>query len=140
MDYANKSRRVPWGRILLLGCVAAGGLYWAFFRTDVVEDPKPPIALIAGWDDLGACSNMASLDGTRELKFSENQSAEMWDHSSLKEGESDIAQGVWSYDAAPSRGRTESRLQGAALPINAEGRRNDAVPQAAAGWQRHAQP
>jgi len=42
--------------------------------------------------------------------------------------------------AAPSRGRTESRLQGAALPINAEGRRNDAVPQAAAGWQRHAQP
>jgi hypothetical protein len=30
--------------------------------------------------------------------------------------------------AAPSRGRTESRLQGAALPINAEGRRNDAVP------------
>jgi hypothetical protein len=35
------------GRILLLGCVAAGGLYWAFFQTDVVEDPKPPIALCA---------------------------------------------------------------------------------------------
>ena len=35
MDYANKSGRVPWGRILLLGCVAAGGPYWAFFRTDV---------------------------------------------------------------------------------------------------------
>ena len=76
---------------MLLGCVAAGGLYWAFFRTDVVEDPKPPIALIA---ELGACSNMASLDGARELKFFENQNAEMWDHSSLKEGESDIAQGV----------------------------------------------
>jgi hypothetical protein len=30
--------------------------------------------------------------------------------------------------AAPLRGRTEWRLQGAALPINAEGRRNDAVP------------
>src|SRR5205807_3404325 len=42
--------------------------------------------------------------------------------------------------ADPSRGRSESRLQGAALPINAEGRRNDAVPQPAAGWQRHAQP
>jgi GAF domain-containing protein len=70
----------------------------AFFRTDVVEDPKPPIALIAGWDELGACSNMASLDGARELKFFENQNAEMWDHSSLKDGESDIAQGVWSYD------------------------------------------
>jgi uncharacterized membrane protein YkgB len=42
--------------------------------------------------------------------------------------------------AAPSRGRTESRLQGAVLPINAEGGRNDAVPQAAAGWQRRAQP
>src|SRR5712671_7532866 len=41
--------------------------------------------------------------------------------------------------AAPPRARTESRLQSAALPINAEGRRNDAVPQAAAGWQRHAQ-
>ena len=27
----------------------------------------------------------------------------MWDHSSLKEGESDIAQGVWSYDAATKR-------------------------------------
>jgi hypothetical protein len=63
-------------------------------RTDVVEDPKPPIALIAGWDDLGTCSKMASLDGARELKFFENQNAEMWDHSSLKEGESDIAQGV----------------------------------------------
>jgi hypothetical protein len=37
---------------------------------------------------------------TRELKFFENQNAEMWDHSSLKEGESDIAKGVWSYDAA----------------------------------------
>ena len=82
------------GRILLLGCVAAGGLYGAFFRTDVVEDPKLPIALIAGWDDLGTCSNMASLDGARELKFFENQNAEMWDHSSLKEGEGDIAQGV----------------------------------------------
>jgi hypothetical protein len=65
MDHADKSGRVPWGRILLLGCVAAGGLYWAFFRTDVVEDTKPPIALIAG--------------------------------------ESDIAQGVWSYDAATKR-------------------------------------
>jgi hypothetical protein len=103
MDHADKSGRVPWGRILLLGCVAAGGLYWAFFRTDVVEDPKPPIALIAGWDELGACSNMASLDGARELKFFENQNAEMWDHSSLKEGESDIAHGVWSYDAATKR-------------------------------------
>ena len=103
MDHADKSGRVPWGRILLLGCVAAGGLYWAFFRTHVAEDPKPPIALIAGWDDLGACSNMASLDGARELKFFENQNAEMWDHSSLKEGESDIAQGVWSYDAATKR-------------------------------------
>jgi hypothetical protein len=41
---------------------------------------------------------MASLDSTREIKFSENQNAEMWDHSSLKEGESDIAQGVWSHD------------------------------------------
>ena len=38
MDHADKSGRVPWGRILLLGCVAAGGLYWALFRTDVVED------------------------------------------------------------------------------------------------------
>ena len=56
--------------------------------------PKPPIALIAGWGDLGTCSNMASLDGARELKFFEDQNAEMWDHSSLKEGESDIAQGV----------------------------------------------
>jgi hypothetical protein len=37
---------------------------------------------------------MASLDGARELKFFEDQNAEMWDHSSLKEGESDIAQGV----------------------------------------------
>src|ERR1700730_4165058 len=35
MDHADKSGRVPWGRILLLGCVAAGGLYWALFRTDV---------------------------------------------------------------------------------------------------------
>jgi hypothetical protein len=43
---------------------------------------------------------MASLDGARELKFFENQNAEMWDHSSLKEGESDMVQGVWSYDAA----------------------------------------
>jgi hypothetical protein len=103
MDHADKSGRAPWGRILLLGCVAAGGLYWALFRTDVVEDTKPPIALIAGWDELGACSNMASLDGARELKFFENQNAEMWDHSSLKEGESDIAQGVWSYDAATKR-------------------------------------
>ena len=40
MDHADNSGRVPWGRILLLGCVAAGGLYWAFFRTDVVEDPS----------------------------------------------------------------------------------------------------
>ena len=94
MDHADNSGRVPWGRILLLGCVAAGGLYWAFFRTDVVEDHKLPIALIAGWDDLATCSNMASLDGARELKFFENQNAEMWDYSSLKEGESDIAQGV----------------------------------------------
>jgi hypothetical protein len=75
----------------------------AFFRTDVVEDPKPPVALIAGWDELGACSNMASLDDARELRFFENQNAEIWDHSSLKEGESDIAQGVWSYDAATKR-------------------------------------
>jgi hypothetical protein len=44
MDHADKSGRVPWGRILLLGCVAAGGLYWALFRTDVVEDPKPLIS------------------------------------------------------------------------------------------------
>jgi hypothetical protein len=78
MDHADKSGRVPWGRILLLGCVAAGGLYWALFRTDVVEAPKPPIALIAGWDELAVCSNMASLDGARELKFFENQNAEMW--------------------------------------------------------------
>ena len=103
MDHADKSGRVPWGRILPLGCVAAGGLYWAFFRTDVVEDTKPPIALVAGWEELGACSNMASLDGARELKFLENQNAEMWDHSSLKEGESDIAQGAWNYDAATKR-------------------------------------
>src|ERR1700732_2493794 len=54
-------------------------------------------------DRGGAGSNMASLDGARELKFFENQNAEMWDHSSLKEGESDIAQGVWSYDAATKR-------------------------------------
>src|SRR5258708_35152368 len=33
---------------------------------------------------------------------------------------------TWVF-AAPSPGRTESRLQGAALPINAEGRRNDAA-------------
>jgi hypothetical protein len=52
---------------------------------------------------LAACSNMAPLDGARELKFFENQNAEMWDHSSLKEGESDITQGVWSYDAATKR-------------------------------------
>ncbi|MFZ2144309.1 MAG: hypothetical protein WAV78_46555 [Xanthobacteraceae bacterium] len=44
MDHADKSGRVPWGRILLLGCVAAGGLYWALFRTDVVDDTKPPIS------------------------------------------------------------------------------------------------
>ena len=88
---------------MLLGCVAAGGLYWALFRTDVVEDTKPPIALIAGWDELGACPNMVSLDGTREIKFSENQNAEVWDHSSSKEGASDIAQGAWSYDAASKR-------------------------------------
>jgi hypothetical protein len=52
MDHADKSGRVPWGRILLLGCVAAGGLYWALFRTDVVDDTKPLIALIAGWDGI----------------------------------------------------------------------------------------
>jgi hypothetical protein len=42
--------------------------------------------------------------------------------------------------AAPEvmAGRAEARLQGGALPVNAEGRRNDAVPQAAAGWQRDA--
>jgi hypothetical protein len=75
MDHADRSGRVPLGRVLRLGCAAAGGLYWAFFRTDVVEDPKLSIALIAGWDDLGTCSNIASLDGARELKFFENHIA-----------------------------------------------------------------
>ena len=53
MDHADKSGRVPWGRILLLGCVAAGGLYWALFRTDVVEDTKPPISDLNGVSQQG---------------------------------------------------------------------------------------
>src|ERR1700680_2577993 len=43
MDHADKSGRGPWGRILLLGCVAAGGLYWGFFRTQWGGAPKRPL-------------------------------------------------------------------------------------------------
>ena len=104
MEPADRSRSVPWKSILLSSCVAAGALYWMFLWPDVDEDnTKPPIALIAGWDEIGACASMASLDGTREIRLSENQNAEMWDHSSSKKGESDIAQGVWSYDATSKR-------------------------------------
>jgi hypothetical protein len=104
MEPADRSRSVPWKPILLSTCVAAGALYWMFLWPDVDKDnTKPPIALIAGWDEIGACASMASLDGTREIRLSENQNAEMWDHSSSKEGENDIAQGVWSYDATSKR-------------------------------------
>jgi hypothetical protein len=103
MEPADKSRRVPWKPILLSACIAAVALYWMFLWPDVAKDAKPPIALMAGWDELGACSTMASLDGSREIKLSENQNAEMWDHSSLKEGESDIVQGMWRYDASSKR-------------------------------------
>jgi hypothetical protein len=71
MEPADRWRSVPWKPILLSACVAAGGLYWMFLWPDVDEDnTKPPIALIAGWDEIGACASMASLDGTREIRLS----------------------------------------------------------------------
>jgi hypothetical protein len=57
----------------------------------------------AGFADLESCGDMVSLDGTKELEFSDDQRAVMYDKAKRNErGKYLKVEGTWSFDESPS--------------------------------------
>jgi hypothetical protein len=86
--------------LALIGCVALAFLYWG------PKTPKATVPAVPAWDDLLACSDTISLDGTKHLA--------LWDdHSVLLESEhrsknldgkhDDSVRGAWSFDEISKR-------------------------------------
>jgi hypothetical protein len=95
----------PWGYIMMLGCIVAGGGYW-LFRPVPVANFEPPVA---GWEALSSCSSVTSLEGDREMEFSDNQRAALWNLTTPSERKKSgiwkriAAEGKWEYDVQSKR-------------------------------------
>jgi hypothetical protein len=81
----------------MFGCIAAVVLYFLLFRSEhrpKVPAPEP----VAGWDELGSCSQTISLDGTKELFLDPQGQARIFDNAPLmKEGEPPLDRGGDGY-------------------------------------------
>jgi hypothetical protein len=77
---------------LLVGAI----VFWITFK----RTEKPPNeAPILGWSELASCSDLMSLDGTKQLTLFENHSVKFHD-----EGSSKVSKiGLWSYDEPSKR-------------------------------------
>jgi hypothetical protein len=87
--------RILWRALfaIIVLCTIAYGVFLHAKRPN--EQPAFP----AGWIDLAACSDAISLDGTRQLALSEDQTAEMTETTSQTEGKNERkTRGKWSYD------------------------------------------
>jgi hypothetical protein len=71
------------------GCGIVALLLWILF----VKEKTPTTPPIAGWDDLSACSELVSIDGSKRLSLSENHVVKVYDKTATKKTES----GTWSH-------------------------------------------
>jgi hypothetical protein len=71
------------------GCGMAALLSWILF----IKEKTPATLYPAGWDDLIACSELVSIDGSKRLSLSENHVLKVYDKAGTKKAES----GTWSY-------------------------------------------
>jgi hypothetical protein len=83
---------------VLTACGIAVGIYWMFFSgpsTDLARTTTAPA--VAGWDELGACSSVASLDGMKQLSFLPNGGANFSDDSPQKDGDATKDRSINGY-------------------------------------------
>jgi hypothetical protein len=71
------------------GCGMAALLLWILF----IKEKTPATLSPAGWDDLIACSELVSIDGSKRLSLFENHVLKVYDKTATKKTES----GTWSY-------------------------------------------
>ncbi len=96
VQWPKPPSRTRYWRLLVLAIAVAGVAYLIFRRHEelAAEQPWP-----AGWADLLNCDDMASLDGTKELKFFDDRRAVMYDKAKRNErGKYLVVDGTWSYD------------------------------------------
>jgi hypothetical protein len=96
VQWPKPPSRTRYLRLLVLAIAVAGVAYLIFRRHEelAAEQPWP-----AGWADLLDCAYMASLDGTKELEFSDDLRAVMYDKAKRNErGKYLKVDGTWSFD------------------------------------------
>ncbi len=64
-------------------------LLWILF----IKEKTPATLSPPGWDDLVACSELVSIDGSKRLSLSENHVLKVYDKTGTKKAEG----GTWSY-------------------------------------------
>jgi len=74
---------------VVVGCGIVALLLWILFVKEKTSATPPT----AGWDDLSACSELVSIDGSKRLSLFENHVLKVYDKTATKKAES----GTWSY-------------------------------------------
>jgi hypothetical protein len=102
-------RRSAWPKVLLIGVVGVAA-YLIFFR-DGAPKSTPNHTTAPGWNDLIACSETSSLDGTKSLSLGEDGTATLREEGA--DGKDRGTTGKWSFDATSKRYAviTNTRLQ-----------------------------
>ena len=77
--------------VIFLGGIGFGAYYLVTHRVPHRE-PEPPKP---GWELLARCSFLASFDGNKNLSFSEDGRAELYDNTNT---EKDDLKGEWRFD------------------------------------------
>jgi hypothetical protein len=80
---------------MFLGGLGLGAYYLATHTTPHREpEPEPPKP---GWERLARCSFVTSFDGNRDLSFSDDGRAELYDNTNK---DKDVVAGEWRFDEA----------------------------------------
>jgi hypothetical protein len=96
-------RRIPWGAIV--GATIVAGLVYLFFFFEPKRQEKKPTVYPAGWSELQDCTETSSFDGKSFLALTVDQSAELTETATSKDGKDDIhvTFGQWNYDPASKK-------------------------------------
>jgi hypothetical protein len=91
---------------VLAACVIAAGIYWLFFSAPSSEVGTATTPAVAGWDQLGSCISVASLDGMRQLSLYGNGGATLSDDTPQKDDTAAKARsvdGYWRFNEGSKR-------------------------------------
>jgi hypothetical protein len=72
---------------IAIACTIVLGIYWMFFSSPASKVVATTTPFVAGWEELGSCMSVASLDGMKQLSLHLSGAATLKDDSPEKDGE-----------------------------------------------------